>query len=69
MTIAQRLLSFSFDRHGNRPEPGNCGPSSGITCAPWEGLYFPDDEPEVRDEASVPNAELDRFLYSLMSGE
>jgi hypothetical protein len=47
MTLTKKLLSLSFDRRDDRPAPGTCGPSSGITCAPWEGLYLPHEEAVV----------------------
>jgi hypothetical protein len=69
MTLTKKLLSLSFDRRDDRPAPGTCGPSSGITCAPWEGLYLPHEEAVVNHEASVTDQELERFLSSLTSGE
>ena len=79
MTIAHSVLSISFGRKGNRTSateqtqrsaaPATCEAPSGMTCSPWEGLYFPTGESETREEATVPNPELERFLSSLMFGE
>lgn len=79
MTIAQGVLSLSFGRIGGkrrsaaagRPavESAACAAPAGLTCAPWEGLYLDNAEADLLLEAPVPNPELERFLYSLMSGE
>jgi hypothetical protein len=78
-TIAHSVLSLSFGRHGRRSlADAAMRPSSnllqstvseGMTCEPWEGLYLHDAEVELLQEAPVHNPELERFLFSLMSGE
>jgi hypothetical protein len=79
MTITHSVLSISFGRNGSRTSatqqaqysaaPASCEPPGGMTCSPWEGLYFATAESESSDEATVPNPELERFLASLMFGE
>jgi hypothetical protein len=78
MTTAHSALSLSFGRK-RRPSPTEyaqrpaetltCESTHGMTCWPWEGLYFPTPEPVSNPEAEVFNPELERFLSSIMSGE
>ena len=79
MTIAHSVLSISFGRNGSRTSatgqaqrsaaPASCEAPDGMTCSPWEGLYFPTAESESSEGATVANPELERFLASLMFGE
>ena len=79
MTITQSVLSISFGRNGSRTTateqaqrsaaPASYELRGGMTCSPWEGLYVPTAESQSSEAATVPNAELEHFLASLMFGE
>lgn len=79
MTIAQSLESISFRRHGSKlsamepaqrtAEPPVYALPNGITCSPWEGLYFPVEELASSNQSAGTNPHVERFPMNLMSGE
>lgn len=84
MTIAHRIFTPAFLRrpevnrwgahtnHGTQVTATRAeGRGSGITSAPWEGLYIEvnDDIDSIAAGGPLPNPDLERFLASLMFGE